>query len=250
MADLEFEFKELLDEIGAIERIASNFLAPGSESVFYRMKQGLFGIQQSRHYSKQAWEIDLNSPLRTVVSNGDYESNAGGRYRVYAELSSIWEIRPVNPGKNSKPVRSFTLAGKASTLIRLIGSPKGQTDVPLAMWKLEVADNAAPGCYFHVQIHQDEDTPPFPKALSVPRLPFFLATPLVALEYVLGELFQSRWEKEGLTDSDHLRLWRRIQSKRLRQLLHWQHAEIAQELAVSSPWMLLKRLQPSPGLFL
>ena len=70
------------------------------------------------------------------------------------------------------------------------------------MWKMEVADDAAPGAYFHVQVLGRESDTHFPKALDVPRLPNFLASPLACAEFAISELFQDEWKKHSMRSTD------------------------------------------------
>ncbi len=116
------------------------------------------------------------------------------------------------------------------------------------MWRMEIADDASPGCYFHVQVLGEEDRPPFPKSLSVPRLPGFFVTPPFVLEFVLGELFQDEWKREAVRESDSLKMWRPIQLKRLANFLRWQRDKLRD--SQGSPWVVLKSLQPDANLFI
>jgi len=245
MSPLEFEFREVVEEIDAIWALARDFMASDADRIFGELKGSLATIQSSGSGRAWPWRIREESPLRTIASEGEYEGK--GKYVVFAELSSIWDIRPIKSPKKSMLPKRFVLEGIASTRIRL---RQKSDETELAMWRLEVADDAAPGCHFHTQVRGQEEVLPFPKALSIPRLPFFLATPVVALEYVLGELFQERWEREGLREGDNLQVWRRIQSKRLSRLLGWQRKELERTPGLGSPWIRLKRLKPSATLFL
>ncbi len=244
---IQFEFRELREEIDAISALARDFVTPGSDRVFGEMKASLATIQSSRGSRVVPWMISEEFPLRTIASEGEYERGKRGRYSVFAELTSVWEIRPIKPPKKAMLPKGFALDGKASTRIRLI---QKDDERELAMWRLEIGDDASPGCHFHTQVLGQTEAVPFPKALSVPRLPFFLATPTVALEYVLGELFQDRWEREGLREGDELQVWRRIQSKRLGRLLAWQSQELTKPSGLGSPWIRLKKLKPEAALFL
>jgi hypothetical protein len=172
------------------------------------------------------WGIQESSPLCTRASRG-YELGEGGRHPVFAEITSTWEIEPLgahNPG--ARLHRKFALTGIASTRVRLFREDVDGNHEDLAMWRMEIADEASPGCYFHVQVLGDKDGAPFPRFLSIPRLPSFFATPPFVLEFVLGELFQDEWRKEAVKESNSLKMWRPIQSKRLANLLGWQRDKL------------------------
>ena len=89
---------------------------------------------------------------------------------------------------------------------------------------------------------------PFPKSVSIPRLPTIFVTPMGAIEFTLGELFQDRWAKAAMEDTGNGRRWASFQKHRLLSLLDWQRKEVKD--ALTSPWMALKRAKPAGGLFL
>jgi len=246
---LEFYFRELIEEVNAIALMARRFVTPESQSVFDELARSLSGIQAARTERVFQWEIRRDRPIRTVRSPGDYDRDGGGEHTVYAEITSIWRIVPIAPPRRAHPWQKFALAGLASSVIRVLDEDRhGPRE--LAMWRMEIADDHGPGCYFHVQVRGEGD-PPFPKSLPVPRLPSLPVTPVAALEFVLAELFQERWGLEGLArEDDNLRRWRAIQTKRLSRFFTWQQEEVLRERALGSPWIRLKRLRPNAGLFI
>ena len=116
------------------------------------------------------------------------------------------------------------------------------------MWRIEIGAHDAPGCYFHIQILGDSSEPPFPKDIPIPRLPSPFVTPMAAVEYVLGELFQDEWEDKTTGTQNHHRDWKAIQCQRWRNLLRWQEKK-ALTGDSSSPWMNLKAAKPPDDLF-
>jgi len=247
---LEFHFSELIEEVNAMARMANRFVTADSQLVFEELVRSLSGIQAARTERVFQWEIRRDHPIRTVRSAGEYERDGGGGHTVYAEITSIWQIAPIAPRRRAHPWQKFVLAGLASSVVRILAEGKhGARE--LAMWRMEIADDQGPGCYFHVQLRGEGPEPPFPKSMSVPRLPTLPVTPVAALEFVLGELFQDRWGPEGLArEDDNLRRWRAIQTKRLERFLAWQQAEVQRDGALGSPWIRLKRLKPEAGLFI
>ena len=115
------------------------------------------------------------------------------------------------------------------------------------MWRIEMGAYDSPGCYFHFQILGDRRRPPFPKSIPVPRLPSPFVTPMAAVEFVLGELFQDKWSRTASEARHHHGRWRAIQCQRWCNLLKWQRAAV---VGGSSPWMNLKEAKPPSGLFL
>jgi hypothetical protein len=63
------------------------------------------------------------------------------------------------------------------------------------------------------------------------------------LDYLLGELFQSKWEQAISQDSQDRNAWVQGQSKRLSKMLAWQAKQVADN-RVGTPWMSLKRAKP------
>jgi hypothetical protein len=84
--------------------------------------------------------------------------------------------------------------------------------------------------------------------LPVPRFPTFLPTPMLVLEFVLGELFQDDWLREVSSSptSDALRRWRAVHRDWMRRLLDSQRQAI--EEGDPSVLMALKHLRPDPDM--
>ena len=188
MAGLRFLFVDLVKEIETFTNLAEDFLDPGTTWTLCRLKDNLEKVSEAAE--NRVFRLKLQS-LRTNPSEGEYEiCDRKGRREVYATVSGIWELRPL--GRKSKK-RMAEFCGIASTKIELFASD--EPSKRLAMWRLELGTHNSPGCYFHAQILGDVEDPPFPKSVPIPRLPSVFITPMSALEFVLGELFQNRWAK-------------------------------------------------------
>ena len=249
---LEFSFDDLQAEIEALERLADDFIEPVSKYALRQYREDLRSIRESPADNKvYRWEIAPTAPLRTKISNGNYEAGTRrGALQVRGELSTIWDVRhPIRRGKKARRAESLLLVGKASTVMRVLQEdPETQASTEIAMWRAEVGDHASPGCHFHVQVLGHADGPPFPKALSVPRLPSIAITPMDAFEFLLGELFQDKWCAEVATrDRFHFGRWREIQTRRLVRLFDWQKLTVEQ--GADSAWVNLKLSKPRPLLF-
>jgi len=73
-------------------------------------------------------------------------------------------------------------------------------------------------------------------------------TPMGAIEYVLGELFQDKWAEAVAEDKPEVQRWRSLQMERLTRLLDWYQQALVN--VVSSPWVHLKRVMPNEKMFL
>ncbi|HET6880086.1 MAG TPA: hypothetical protein VFI31_08015, partial [Pirellulales bacterium] len=122
-------------------------------------------------------------------------------------------------------------------------------DVRVARWQFEVGDHDSPGCHFHASANQQEHGAGlFPTWLKIPRLPGLLFSPMDGLDFLLGELFQSEWEKAVGEDSQHRNGWAQSQRQRLDKLLSWQLKQVRAN-KVGTPWMSLKRAKPTAEIF-
>ena len=248
MAGLEFYLQELLTEIDAIQRIAREFIAPEDARVLMALKGSLDQIGNMNTDSPQ--DLYLR-PLRTKPSV-DYEPGLrSGGMTIYAEMSGKWQLRPKRSVKSGSK-RRVQFVGKASTLVELWEDGRSPNEEGgnlhrVASWRVELGAYDSPGCYFHIQVLGDRDEPPFPKSVPIPRFPSPFVTPMAAVEFVMGEMFQDKWQQEASRSLDPQRRWRSIQGKRWENLLSW-HRDALKD--ASSPWMSLKRAKPPIGLFL
>lgn len=247
MANLLFRPADLLNEIGALQGIAERFLDRTSP---YRLEE-LSGEIQGLNASggKAILEIPKGRALRTRVSEGEFEprNKKKSARRVYGSITGIWEVEaakhvipdPNRPNKKQpKPTMLIGFTGKASTAFEVMDKATGET---VACWKMELGDASSPGCFFHTFTSAD---PGFP----VPRHPNVFATPMSAIGFALGELFQSAWEECVSGIADHPNRWRSIQSKRFEALLRWQLEQVTKTNA--DPWCSVKLARPSEWLFL
>lgn len=244
MAGLRFAFAELVRETKALKTIARDFLDPNTTWALDQLVSNIESL-----WSSTAGTTLTLAPLWTLPSHGAYEpGDRRGGPSIRAVITGTWDVAPL--GINAKkPIarqkRLLEFCGAASTKIELFEATNGGR---IAMWRMELGADDAPGCYVHVQVLGDTDAPPFPHSVPVPRLPGIFVTPMSAIEYVLGELFQDQWTKAAMGDSGDLPYWRELQRERLRRLLAWHQGEL--QNLISSPWMTLKAAKPAPALFL
>lgn len=247
MAGIKFGIAEMLRELESARNLTRAFTENG-DYVFSRVRTQLESLRDEPNRASLAWEIPKSAPLRSIKSSGEYESSGKG-VSVSGELSFVWEIRRLSPIRRRDPAKEFQLIGNASTVARVFETEAdGSKGEELAMWRIEIGDDDSPGCHFHVQIRGEEDDGPFPKRLSVPRLPTCLASPMAALEFLLAELFQEAWRRHVSAETDALKSWRAIQRERLRKLFEWQSHTVA-GLNQASPWSTLKLAKPPADIF-
>lgn len=248
MTELLFDFEEMITEVDAFSYLAAPFLAPETKHVLEGLKQSLNVYRDVPTVSAFDWEISLNDPLKTIVSDGGYEVGGGGQHRVFGEITAKWQIRRVPLTKRRQRSKQFKLIGLASTRVRLLCETVGRTNPQeLAMWRMEVGDRSAPGCHFHTQVLGSKPDGPFPNSLPVPRLPGLILTPMAVVEFVLAEIFQDDWARHVGRDSPHLKRWAPIQRQRFERLLQWKLAIVKES---SSPWTTMKKEKPSAELFI
>jgi hypothetical protein len=246
VAGLHFRFSELIRETTALKGIAKDFLDPTTTWVLEQLVSDMNSLSTAA--DDRTADLELK-PLKTKCSVGNYERGTrSGAATIFAVVTGTWQVRPVgdNPKKSkAKQKRLLEFCGVASTKIELFDP--AYPDRRIAMWRMELGAEDAPGCYFHVQVLGDGDEPRFPKTVPIPRFPSLFVTPMSVVEFVLGELFQDQWAKTAMGDSGDLPFWRELQRTRLKQLLTW-HCKVIAEVT-SSPWMTLKEAKPDERLF-
>jgi hypothetical protein len=230
---MEFSFLDMQLEVESMKVLAAPLLTAEGNSRFERMQADLRAL---RPRSTLGWQVPKSEPLETVPSDGEYEVKAGGKgaHVVLGRVSFLWELEAGRP-----PIRTIALTGNATTRIELLDAASSRS---LAMWRMEVGAEDAPGCCFHVQVLGETAAPPFPKSLPIPRLPTIPPTPMAALELVLGELFQSRWRDQVRRSTETADMWRGVQQRRWASFLTWQR-DVVGSYGIS-PWLALKSYPP------
>ena len=250
MADLVFSFQEMLDEIQAMSRIGADFLTAQTQQVVIpNLVTALESVRTAQQGQASPWSVGIARPIRTIDSEGEYESGERrGAHTVFGDLTFVWDIYcPRENRPRRQPQKNFVLSGLSSTRMRIFERVNEGGERELAMWRFEVGTDAAPGCHFHAQIEGQRVDPPYPRSLSVPRLPAMLITPMAALEFLLAEIFQSRWQRHAAAETAEMQRWRPIQKQRFKRLFAWQTERIDQ--CLGSPWTAFKAYKPPAELF-
>ena len=244
MAGLRFKIVELERETKALKSMGTGFLDSRTSWALDEFWSNLKSIGGRRGESVRTLKLQC---LRTTPSTKYQSGSRQGSRKVHAVISGIWELRPL--GNGPAPGRKVEFCGKASTKIKLYASDEPETP-RLAMWRLELGAEDSPGCYVHAQILGDSDQPPFPRSVPIPRLPSIFVTPMSAVEFALGELFQDKWAKAAAGNAGDAQQWRALQRQWLQSLFSWYQSELKNSLSSSSSWMALKAAKPDEGLFL
>jgi hypothetical protein len=165
-------------------------------------------------------------------------------------------------GLVEQPAEVFTLSGLASVKVKffdcckitdarldnLLGSFRMEVGMPDQPDDLHVSNADFPGCFFHTEVLGEEATFPFPKSLTVPRLPSMIFSPMGVIEFVLGELFQNDWSNNQRHAKSEAVGLAQIQLKRFKNHLQWQHSVVTRNQR-RSPWISLKKAHPESTLF-
>jgi len=231
-------------------RLSSEFVTlDSSERIIPTWRRDLANFRIAAAGSKSVWEIRRTDPIQTKVSLGSYEpGERRGGLSVFGRVSGKWEIHlPKEQKKKFSQSIDFILLGLASTEISIWQTGEaGEKEI--ARWTIEIGDAASPGCHFHTQITLDAADDKFPAALSVPRLPGLLHTPMDALDYLLGELFQEEWFRASSRGTNVVNAWASCQKRRMINLLQWQTERLSK--TTGSPWTMLKRQKPDIGMLI
>ena len=242
---LRFPWRELVDETSSLRRMATDLFV--SDAPLKALERRLEQIGKMSAERDRTLVLD---PLRTKPTR-DYETGSrSGGPEIYAHVTGNWELRPLG---STRPSRKVAFTGTASAVVQLWPaesqwSEEQEKGNRLAMWRIELGAQDSPGCYFHCQFLGDRAESPFPKGVPIPRLPSPFVTPMAAVEFVLGELFQDQWSRTASKASSSHQRWRAIQQRRWSRLLQWQTKALDQSR--SSPWMDFKAAKPPDDLFL
>ena len=178
---------------------------------------------------------------------------------MYGEILFKWELLPIgSPIKKQGGNGRVEVAGIASSVARL-NVERGGSKVTLASWRMEFGDSVSPGSFFHVQIPDplasatvEQDTLPlekWPHWLPVPRIPIPPTTPMLALEFTLGEIFREEWRAHLKSGAPEIDEWRSFQRKRYSRYFEWQRKNV-ETSGIGSPLVSIIDAKPSSGFFL
>lgn len=219
---VRFDLDTLTRELSLIHDLANGFLEPESSHRLEAARWRLKGLPRDSPTTR--WEID--TPLRTCRSLGEYAQDQQGEFTVQANITTIWEV-------TRHGARELVVRDNVSTKIAITNN-----DGEIARWTMDMAAvQGAPGCGLHAQIKDHPEW--FPKGFDVPRIPVFIPTLGAVLEYVLGELFQRTWT-EHVAGHKLANSWRELQRRSWQRWLAWQHTIV--HASAVSPWLDVKAI--------
>lgn len=116
---LQFELRELIEEVELMQGLAADFLDESTAGVLKKVAEQLETLQ----YRRAATTVSVSPswPIRTNPCKGGYERDNGGTYKdLFAELVFQWQLRPLgDASKKRQARRRVEVAGITSTVARL-----------------------------------------------------------------------------------------------------------------------------------
>ena len=241
-----FKMGEFEDSLNALQALATNFLARNSEFRIQDLRDGLLAIASSNPGEKKYLFIDEANPIITNVST-DFEHSGKTSHEIQADIFGIWEMTPIGRPSGQPRQRIISFSGMAKCQVNIFDVCCANERKLVSSWSMEIGDSNSPGSYFHSQIKLDSGKV-FPSWLPIPRLPFIPATPMAAIEFTLGELFQDTWESSTLAGGWANDKWTKTQRTMLEAWLKEQITWISE--GEGSVWMRLKKYKPQSDLLL
>lgn len=255
---LRFEVSDLATEVELMRRMSEKFLLEEASEILRGVKEQIDTLRYRTHDTTIA--VDANRPIRTRHCNGGYERNNGGTYKdLFGELLFKWEFPPLgNGGSRLATKRQVEVIGIASSVARLRINICGEK-IAIASWRMEFGDSASPGAFFHAQIPDTLGKPSqgggcsrqqmWPTWLPVPRFPIPAMTPMLALEFIIAEIFQERWPQHLASGGYEVEHWRSLQSRRFVAYFNWQRKNVESSVK-GSPILATKEAKPVTDFFL
>lgn len=247
---IHFKLADLEREVSSFDAICRSFLAQDCREVLRGWLTDLKNYCSSSSQYPWRWTISELQPIRTRSTPEFEPKGRQGGFDVHGELSCVWTVVNLKPKGSKKhrgklPGQLICLNGLASSTVKIFRSNSADPAPPIAQWQFEVGDHQSPGCHFHIGIGrfglQNSELP-------VPRLPSILLTPIDALDFLLGEIFQDSWRKNVDSESGDGQVWAGEQKQRLARLLKWKQEQI--EASGGSAWNYLKHRRPDADIFL
>jgi hypothetical protein len=213
MAELHFSTVQIRSELNGMADLAAEFLGRQDSQRLREASRSLTTALESTG----VWQLPSENPLETVEA----EREAGF---LFGRLSFKWDVRKLTP-------TTFKVSGNASTTIEILNL--GASAPPIS-WNTDIGGSGHPGHRLHMQFRADG------KSTEIPRLPSILLTPVDCLDFLLGELFQEKWERHQYARHTQTAGWTSDVRRRVCHLLRTK-AECAGRPSVLTPWMTLKK---------
>jgi hypothetical protein len=201
MYEVRYKMSSLTQELQQMLQLAAQFLEPAGP----QPDQILHPLQNERTDRQFPWRVTPDNPIRTVATRAYQGKGKGdGQILVFGELSFIFigqavpaqSVAGKTAGKGARR-DIFRITENASMLVQI----RDENKRVVARWNFDVAHAEHPsGPVFHVDLASDEfpmqdGIMAFPKALPIPRFLSCVCTPGEALDFMLYELFQEKWDR-------------------------------------------------------
>ncbi|RYG60020.1 hypothetical protein EON80_25100 [bacterium] len=216
---LVFKFADFLEEIRAMRDLAPSFLTAEGLHVLRDFHGEVNSFAGAKNVRRGWIVIPQDRPVRTRSSKG-YKPQQEGGMNLFATLSGSWEISKFD-ATDKKRTGMFRTIGLASWVVTL--RLEKDPTVVVARWNFDLGLKGAPGCFFHAQFEPTKILSNGESSdLDVPRLFSLLVTPMDALAFVLGEIFQDEWARTAENSLlQPVRTFRTRQLGRMNRLFTW-----------------------------
>lgn len=233
-------FKEISDELRIFKDVVNEKITPISLNRIDILLRSMDQLAKAAPGQSLVWSTE-GGAIETIPNEGNHQVGRCGHGRsLSGKLEFKWMIEPCGlPNRRQPLARPFALRNSS---IR-IAFRDLSLGISVACWDFDIGDHQSPGCHVHAKfapIQQEERA-----ALSdvdVPRLPSIILTPMDAIDFMVGELWQEEWLRISAGTSVELKAWRQYPKRRLLKLLEWYLGEVRD--AQGAPWNHLKRAKP------
>ena len=253
---LLFSFSDIESEFQFATQAFDSLIDPSTRHIFRSVGDSLKLIRSSGSQQAQPWGTDIW--IRTKPSIGEYQADKKGSQILVGEIRFKWRICPYRKNNKAK-FDFFHLAGNASISINILTlGAKGKsnnesrgdsTGTLLSSWNFDIGAPDSPGCFFHAQTPEGLVKSADKVALDIPRIPTFIYTPIDAVDYLLGELFQERWRLQTTQHAGQFGHLRKTQADRLTRTFDWLSRQ-SSTCSSGSPLCHVKRQKPDADLLI
>ena len=229
-----FNAAELRRECEVFKHLAGGLISPQTRYVLDEFETSLSQILRSPD-AQQRWEVREDRPLRTLPSGGDHEPDSERK-------AGPFRTTELRVGGHPAALAAGQTRGRGS-----VGGDRSRFAV-LSLWVAASRPPAGPS-----------KSPPTARPESIfiascrgpgSRSRVFRHMRSLrwgALEFLLTEVFRSKWREALGQDSPRAQMWSGIQRKRFETVLKWATSVVS---GGGSPVVVLQQSVPSSEIFL
>lgn len=247
---LIFSYHDVEMELESAQAAFRSYLDPSSPDIIRGLKEELRQHRSTKSDRTFSWSTRRDAPICTQPTcKGEYEPGNKGGKTLMAKVGFKWEIRSVWSRKNKggrNPPQHFCLNGIATVCIDIWDVNKNKS---VSCWDFDVATPGSPGCFFHAQVPDKKYITEDLFTCPVPRIPIFIYTPMDALDFILGELFQDGWKYHVAEKKARFIHQNQQQKLRFERTFDWLKNTI-KTCEVGSVWSHMKSQEPHVMLLL